>query len=556
MDMKRTIALVVFVMSTFLLMDSWQRQNSPLPAPQATTTSTTTAGSANSGVSSVPTPSQSSQATPQSTTPAHHAGKVAFAQRVKIQTDNYVAEIDTAGGDLRSLSLSNHANAEDNSKPLPLFKDKGEPFYIVQTGLLGEGLPNHNTVYTSTSTSYQLENGKDSVDVVLTAPEANGLKIEKVYTFHRHSYVIDIAYRITNNSTNPVSANAYYQFLRDSHSPPGDVAALQTFTGPAVYTDKNKFSKVSFSDIEKSKESYEKKANNGWVAMLQHYFVAAWLPKENVEREFYTKKLDGDLYTAGVIVPVNSIQPGTTANVAMPLYAGPQEIDKLTKLAPGLELVIDFGILKIVAMPIFKVLHFIYGWVGNWGIAIILLTLLIKLIFFPLQNKASRSMAQIKILAPKMQKLKEIHGDDRMKLQQATMELYKKEKINPLGGCLPIVIQIPVFIALYWVLLGSVELRHAPFFLWIKDLSASDPYFILPVIYVITMFVQMKIQPASPDPVQQKVMLAMPIVFGVMFLFFPAGLVLYWIVNNVVSIAQQWYINGQIEKESLAKNRS
>ena len=240
----------------------------------------------------------------------------------------------------------------------------------------------------------------------------------------------------------------------------------------------------------------------------------------------------------------------------MPLYIGPQDVDTLGKLAPGLDLVVDYGIFTIIAAPIFKVLHFIHNWVGNWGVAIILLTVLIKLLFFPLQNKASRSMAQMKILGPKMQKLKEQFGDDRQKLQQATMELYKKEKINPLGGCLPILIQIPVFISLYWVLLASVELRHAPFALWITDLSAKDPFFVLPVIYAITMFVQMKLQPASPDPVQQKVMMAMPIIFSVMFLFFPAGLVLYWIVNNVLSITQQWYINRTMEAEAAAKGNA
>ena len=338
------------------------------------------------------------------------------------------------------------------------------------------------------------------------------------------------------------------------------IGAPTSFTGPVVYTEKGKFEKVNFSDIDKRQKNnepfYSKKAVDGWVGMLQHYFVAAWLPKGNIAREFYAKKIDDKLYTAGVIVSAGTIAPGQTVSVDMPLYIGPQDVDTLGKLAPGLDLVVDYGIFTIIAAPIFKVLHFIHNWVGNWGVAIILLTVLIKLLFFPLQNKASRSMAQMKILGPKMQKLKEQFGDDRQKLQQATMELYKKEKINPLGGCLPILIQIPVFISLYWVLLASVELRHAPFALWITDLSAKDPFFVLPVIYAITMFVQMKLQPASPDPVQQKVMMAMPIIFSVMFLFFPAGLVLYWIVNNVLSITQQWYINRTMEAEAAAKGNA
>jgi YidC/Oxa1 family membrane protein insertase len=547
MDIQRTIALVVFLTSSFLLWDAWQKQHVP---PRQTKQPTVASTPAPTQLGNTPTPTATT-VTPEK--PVQQGGTLAVGQRIHIQTDKFNVEIDTAGGDLRSLTLLEHLAVEDKSKPVILMRDKGEPFYVTQSGLLGNGLPNHNTNYSTAATKYQLDSGQEKLEVSLAAPEADGIKVNKAYTFHRGSYVIDTAYQITNTGTVPVKPYAYFQFLRDSSPPAGAVKMVNTFTGPAIYTDKDKFVKVSFSDIDKGKETYSKKATDGWLAMLQHYFVAAWLPQGNMEREFYTKKIGDKLYTAGVIVNVGTVEPGKTVTVDMPLYAGPQEVDKLANLAPGLNLVVDYGWLKIIAEPIFKVLHFIYDWVGNWGIAIILLTVLIKLIFYPLQNKAARSMAQMKILAPRMQKLKEQYGEDRMKLQQAMMELYKKEKINPLGGCLPIAIQIPVFIALYWVLLGSVELRHAPFALWIKDLSASDPYFILPVVYAITMFIQMKIQPASPDPVQQKVMMAMPIVFSVMFLFFPAGLVLYWIVNNVLSIVQQWHINRVIEAEKGTK---
>ncbi|MBA2689982.1 MAG: membrane protein insertase YidC [Burkholderiales bacterium] len=546
MDIQRTIIFVIFFTSAFLLWDAWHKQYAPALKPPSPT------------VASTPSPTQlATPAVPPASVPGQavvqQAGALPAGQRVKVSTDKFIAEIDTAGGDLRRLTLLNHQAAEDKSKPLVLMRDDGQPLYVTQSGLLGPGLPTHNTAYVAAQTQYQMASGQGKLEVRLVAPPGNGVQVTKLYIFHPGSYVIDIAYEIVNTGTAAVNPYAYYQFLRDGEPPPGDVKMLNTFTGPAVYTEKDKFVKVSFSDIDKGKEPYTKKATNGWLALLQHYFVAAWLPPGNGEREFYTKKIGDALYAAGVLVPVGVVQPGKMITVAMPLYAGPQQVDVLEKLSPGLDLVVDYGWLTIIAAPIFKVLKFIYQWVGNWGVAIILLTVLIKALFYPLQSKASRSMAQMKVLAPKMQKLKEQYGDDRAKLQQAMMEMYKKEKINPLGGCLPILIQIPVFISLYWVLLATVELRHAPFALWIQDLSVADPYFILPVIYALTMFVQMKLQPMSPDPVQQKVMMAMPVVFSVLFIFFPAGLVLYWIVNNVLTIAQQWHINRVIERESAAK---
>jgi len=488
--------------------------------------------------------------------PTTEAGAVPTGTRLQVSTDKLLVEIDTAGGDLRNVTLIEHKGFDDQSKPLQLMRDQGEPYYVTQSGLLGEGLPTHNTIYTAAAPSYDLATGQDKLELRLTAPETGGVKVDKVYTFHRGSYVVDVAYAVTNGGAAAISPEAYFLLVRDSNPSPGDVKMLNTFTGPALYSEHDKFKKVSFSDIDKYKEAFTEKASDGWIGIVQHYFVTAWLPKPGAAHEFYIDKPGDKRYRAGIKALGGAIEPGKTGTVDTSLYIGPQDVDKLAKLAPGLELVVDYGWLTIIAAPIFKVLHFIHGWVGNWGVAIILLTVLIKLLFFPLQNKASRSMAQMKVLAPKMQKLKEQYGDDRQKLQQATMELYKKEKINPLGGCLPIAIQIPVFISLYWVLLASVDLRHAPFALWINDLSAKDPFYVLPVIYAVTMFVQMKLQPASPDPVQQKVMMAMPIIFSVMFIFFPAGLVLYWIVNNVLSISQQWYINRLIEAENTAKGHA
>jgi YidC/Oxa1 family membrane protein insertase len=349
--------------------------------------------------------------------------------------------------------------------------------------------------------------------------------------------------------------------MRDGN-PPSEAAAqtnafagVTTFTGPAVYTDEAKFTKVDFSDIAKGKQSHPKTAKDGWIAMIQHYFVSAWLPKNGVDREYYTNKVAENRYTAGVKVPIGTIPPGATASVTVPVYIGPQETETLEKVAPGLKLVVDYGWLYIIAAPLFWLLKWIHSLIGNWGWAIIVLTIIIKLIFYPLNAKAGRSMAQMKVLTPKMEKLKQLYGDDRQKLNQAMMELYKTEKINPLGGCLPILVQIPVFIALYWVLLASIELRHAPWLGWIQDLSAPDPYFILPVIYAVSMLVQTKLNPQPADPVQAKVMLMMPIMFSVFFLFFPAGLVLYWVCQNLLSILQQWHINRTLEREAKAKAR-
>jgi YidC/Oxa1 family membrane protein insertase len=328
---------------------------------------------------------------------------------------------------------------------------------------------------------------------------------------------------------------------------------VPTFTGVAVYTDKDKFQKFAFADIEKGKAQHTKNSEDGWIAMLQHYFFSAWLPRSGMPREFYTRRLEDGLYSAGVIVPVGAVATGASATVTVPLYAGPEEQEKLARIAPGLDLTIDYGWLTVIAVPLFWVLAWLNHWVGNWGVAIILLTVIIKLLFYPLSAASYRSMAKMRVLAPKLQKLKDQYGEDRQRLQQAMMELYKTEKINPLGGCMPIVVQIPVFIALYWVLLASVELRHAPFVLWIDDLAAADPWFILPILMAGTMFVQTSLNPEPPDPVQAKVMKIMPIVFSVFFFFFPAGLVLYWLVNNVLSIAQQWRITRVLERKAAPR---
>ena len=393
------------------------------------------------------------------------------------------------------------------------------------------------------------------VTVRLTAVLANGIHVVKVYGFHRDSYVIDVGFEIENKSAAAIQADGYFQLVRDGKPPVGDSAMLPTYTGIAVYTDKEKFQKVAFTDVDKGKVSYPKKSNDGWIAMLQHYFLSAWLPANNVAREFYTRHLDNGLYAAGVILPLGSIEAGASATLTVPLYAGPQEGDNLSKLAPGLDLTIDYGWLTVIAKPLFWFLQWLHHWVGNWGVAIILLTVTIKALFYPLSAASYRSMARMRVMAPRLQKLKDQYGNDRQRMNQAMMELYKTEKINPLGGCLPVVVQIPVFIALYWVLLASVELRHAPFMLWIDDLVGADPYFVLPVLMGATMIFQTYLNPEPPDPVQAKIMKIMPIAFSVMFFFFPAGLVLYWLINNILSIAQQWQITHAMEHAKPAHGK-
>ena len=546
MDTQRLFLLIVFCLSVFLLVDAWQRGNSPAQAPHAEQPVKTQ--------QVAPTPSeklaavQQAQTSPQAT--ATEAG-----QKISVKTDYLLAEIDTAGGDLRRLELMKHRDTLDEKKNFLLLQNNPEHIYVAQSGLIGHDLATHKTQFSAEAANYELKPGAERLEVRLTAPAVDGIKVTKVYTFRKSSYLMDVSYEISNNSAIPLQPFAYFQFLRDGKPPAGETKLVPTYTGPAIYTEQQKFEKIEFASIDKGKAKYPQNADNGWIAILQHYFLAAWLPKDKTPREFYAKKLGEDLYSVGTILPVPKIDSGKTATITVPLYAGPQEQDSLSKLAPGLGLTVDYGWLTVIAVPLFWVLSWLYKWAQNWGVAIILLTVLIKFLFYPLSAASYRSMAKMRVLAPKMQKIKEQYGNDRQRLHQAMMELYKTEKINPLGGCLPILVQIPVFIALYWVLLASVELRHAPFALWITDLSAPDPYYVLPVIMGITMIIQSRLSPEPPDPIQARMMKIMPIAFSVFFFFFPSGLVLYWLINNILSIAQQWQITRVIERAKPAHGK-
>jgi YidC/Oxa1 family membrane protein insertase len=540
MDNQRLILLLVFSFSLIMLWDAWVKHGQPQPA--ATTAAAGAAAPAPS--STLPAPAAQAGVAAVPATPATPA-----AAKASVTTDLFKLDISALGGDIVRLELLKHRATENAASNFLLFEDKHG--YAAQSGLIGAALPNHRSPWTLAGTSFELKDGQNELRVRLEAAGADGVKVAKTYVFKRGSYLIGVEHEVANGGAAAVAPNAYFQLARNGQAPEGANAMMSTFTGPAFYTDAEKYHKVDFADIAKGKAKAPAQANNGWVAMVQHYFLSAWLPQGNSQREFFTRKLGDDLFAAGVIVPMAQIAPGASGKLETALYAGPQEQDKLAKVAPGLDLVVDYGWLTVIAAPLFWVLEAIYKFVGNWGWAIIGLTVLLKLIFFPLSAASYKSMAKMRVLTPKLMKLKETYADDRSRMNQEMMELYKREKVNPLGGCLPILVQIPVFIALYWVLLGTVEMRGAPWLGWITDLSAKDPYFILPLIMGVTMFVQTKLNPTPPDPIQAKVMLWMPVVFTGMFLFFPAGLVLYWTVNNVLSIAQQWQVNRMIESAGL-----
>ena len=546
MDTRRLILVLIFTFSSFMLWENWQKYNQPKPPAEAGVA--TVAGAA------APKPSTNLQAGTASPGVAPVvAPSASTAETFTVSTDLVKATISAQGGDLVNLELLKYKEHDNKEKTFVLFDSKHH--YVAQSGLIGQGLPTHRSIFKRVGGESALADGKDELKVRLEAAGENGVTLAKTLTFKRGSYVVDIAWEISNGSDKPFAPHAYYQLQRNDVAPSGETAMVSTFTGPAVYTDGEKYQKVAFEDIAKDKAKFAKTADNGWLAIVQHYFVAAWVPKDNTPREFYMRKLEGgNIFQAGVIVPVAEIAPGAKAQTSITLFAGPQEQSALKQIATGLDLVVDYGWLTVVAAPIFWALEAIYKLVGNWGWAIVVLTIIIKLIFFPLSAASYKSMGKMKLLTPRLMQLKERFGDDKQRLNQEMMKLYQTEKVNPLGGCLPIMVQIPVFIALYWVLLGAVEMRDAPWVLWIKDLASPDPYYILPIIMMASMFLQTKLNPTPPDPIQAKVMMAMPLIFGVMFFWFPAGLVLYWVVNNVLSIAQQWQITRMLEAGGKAAN--
>ncbi|HEX8009512.1 MAG TPA: membrane protein insertase YidC, partial [Casimicrobiaceae bacterium] len=537
MDTQRLILFVIFSFSALFLWERWQAEQRPpasVPAP-----------SASQGANGVPAPTAGAlPATGVPNVPSPAPNAAAKGETITIKTDRYVAEVDTLGAVIKEVALIEHSDTENAAKPYVLLQKNENRTFVAQSGLIGEGLPNHHTLWQALPGLRELAPGSDKLELKLTAGE-----VTQTLTFRRGSYVIDVSYEVKNTGSAPISPAAYFQFARDN-KPVGvqSWGAPTAYTGPVLYNDNDKYKKLDFADIDKGKAKFTDKTDNGWVGMVEHYFVAAWLPSDakKLPREFYVNKVD-NLYYDGVKVPLGTIAPGATGTIDVPLYAGPQEQDTLKSLAPGLDLVVDYGIFTVIAAPLFWLLKWLHSLLGNWGWAIIAMTIIIKSAFYPLNHASARSMAKMKLIAPKMKALQEQYANDKQQLQMKMMELYKTEKINPLGGCLPILIQIPVFIALYWVLLAAVEMRGAPWLGWITDLTAPDPLYILPIVMGITSILQVKLNPQPMDPMQARIMMIMPMAFTVMFVFFPAGLVLYWIVNNILSITQQWVINKQVE---------
>lgn len=554
-DIRRTILWVIFGFSMVLLWDKWQLHNGnkatffPTPATTAAPAPAGTA-SATAGAASVPsatgTPAASQGAAAVPGQPATTAAP-ATRERVQVATDVYRLTFDSEGGSLTHAELLKHADIGDKSgKNFLLLDESANRVYVAQTGLIGGAFPTHKTLMTAVPGPRELKDGQDELSIRFESPDQGGVKLVKTWTVKRGQYDIAVKHEVVNTGTAPVSPELYLQLVRDGNKPPGESSFYSTFTGPAVYTEAKKYQKVEFKDIEAGKVDIQKDSTNGYVAMVQHYFATAWLLGNDIPRNLFMRKVDTNLYSVGMITQLGAIAPGASKTVDARLFAGPQVEKTLEALSPGLELVKDYGWLTILSKPLYWLLDQLHKILGNWGWAIVALVLLLKIAFYWLNAKAYASMAKMKAINPKIMEMRERLKDKPQQMQQEMMRIYREEKVNPMGGCFPIMIQIPVFIALYWVLLSSVEMRNAPWIGWIHDLSAPDPFFILPLLMTLSSLLQTALNPAPPDPLQAKMMWFMPLIFSVMFFFFPAGLVLYWLTNNILSIAQQWIINTRM----------
>ena len=551
MDIRKTLLWAIFTISAILLFDAWQLHNGQgsffskpnIEAQQASAAKdlATTAGAPKNDLPKAAATASAPASAPVLFVP-NKTGEI-----ITLKNDVITLEIDTLGGVISRAQLTKHLE-EDKSGVLIFERSKARQYYA-RSGLVsasGVELPNHTQVFSVSKNS-----AGNSVTLVA---EKNGIRLEKVLTLDNGSYVVDAKHTIKNLSNPSADLTLYAELVRDNGKLEESMF-YATFTGPALYTDAEKFQKIEFSDIEKNKAKLpgtQQKDSPTWIAMVQHYFASAWIPSNSFQKDLYVGKLENNQYRIGVQSKLEALGVGQEKTETLKLFVGPQEEQVLEKIAPGLELVKDYGWFTILAKPIFWLLEKIHALVNNWGWSIIFLTILIKLAFFPLSAASYKSMARMKLVQPKVLELKERHKGEPQKLNQAMMEMYRKEKINPLGGCFPVLIQIPVFIALYWVLLSSVEMRGAPWWGWIQDLSKPDTLFgvwfgapigLLPILMAVSMFIQTKLNPTPPDPLQAKLMMFMPLAFSVMFFFFPSGLVLYWVVNNILSIAQQWQIN-------------
>ncbi|MCW5232838.1 membrane protein insertase YidC [Verminephrobacter eiseniae] len=553
-DIRHSVLWVIFGFSMILLWDKWQVHNGnralffPAPAPTAPAASAgARPASADAAHAPAPAAGASPDAVPGQPAVSGQPAAVPVArERVQVQTDLYRLTFDSQGGSLTHAELLEHADMADKTRRFQLLDESAQRVYVAQTGLIGGSFPTHKTPMTALPGPRELAEGANELAIRFESPSQGGLKLVKTWTLRRGSYAIAVRHEVLNTGSATVSPQLYLQLVRDGNKPPGESSFYSTFTGPAVYTDAKKYQKIEFKDIENDKVDIPKEAPDGYVAMVQHYFATAWLLADGVQRQPFTRKVDTNLYSVGMLTPLGSIAPGASRTLDARLFAGPQVETMLETLSPGLELVKDYGWLTILAKPLYWLLEQLHQLLRNWGWSIVGLVLLLKIAFYWLNAKAYASMAKMKAINPKIMEMRERLKDKPQQMQQEMMRIYREEKVNPMGGCFPIVIQIPVFIALYWVLLSSVEMRNAPWIGWIHDLSTPDPLFILPLLMTASSLLQTALNPAPPDPMQAKMMWFMPLIFSVMFFFFPAGLVLYWLTNNILSIAQQWIINTRM----------
>ena len=562
-DIRRILLWVVFTMSLVLLWDAWNKHtgqpsifasSGSKPAAAAPPLGSIAGATSQVGVpapalTGLPTPVGTGAAATSGAVPAA-TGALARGEVIEVTTDLVKASFDSNGGNLVRLELLRHSDAEDRQRYVLLFDQSADRSYAAQSGLVatqaGVAVPNHYSPMKHAAGATRLADGSNELQVRFESVGEGAVKLAKTYTFKRGEYSIGVRHEARNDGAAPVAAQLYLQLARDGNPPRGESSFYFTFTGPAVFTDAKKFEKVDFKDIEKGKTGHVTAASDGWVAMVQHYFASAWLVPPGAPREFRTAKVSSNLYSVAMVLPLGEIDAGASKVHDAILFAGPQEENKLAAMAPGLDLVKDYGWFTVLAKPLFWLLDQLFKVLGNWGWSIVALVVLLKIAFYWLNASAYRSMAKMKAVGPRVTDLRERYKDKPQLMQQEMMRIYREEKVNPLGGCLPILVQMPFFIALYWVLLSSVEMRNAPWIGWITDLSAKDPWFILPVLMTASSLFQVWLNPTPADPMQAKMMWMMPLIFGVMFFFFPAGLVLYWLTNNILSIAQQWYINRQV----------
>ncbi|MBL0945852.1 MAG: membrane protein insertase YidC [Hydrogenophaga sp.] len=554
-DIRRSILWVVFGFSMVLIWDKWQIHNGK-PAtffPSATPPAATAPAAAN-GAGTPPAASLPQAAGAAGSTAVPGADAVAPGAanvRHEVRTDVLRLSFQSEGGALVGAQLLRHAQAtggkdRDVQTPFTLLTQEGNRTYLAQSGLVGGSFPTHKTPMTLVGNPGQLADGQDELKVRYESAEVGGVQLVTTYTLRRGAYDIAVTHEVINRGSAPVKPQLYRQLVRDGNTTESQTPFYSTFTGPAVYTSEQKYQKIEFKNIGGDKASYVRNTSDGYVAMVQHYFASAWLGENGEARENFVRKVADDLYSVGTLTTLPEIAPGQTHTAQARLFVGPQDEKMLERVAPGLELVKDYGWLTILAKPLYWLLEKIHGFVGNWGWAIVLLVVLIKAAFYWLNASAYRSMAKMKAINPRIMEMRERLKDNPQQMQQEMMKIYREEKVNPLGGCFPILIQIPVFIALYWVLLSSVEMRNAPWLGWITDLSTPDPFYILPLVMAVTTMIQTALNPLPPDPLQAKLMWFMPLIFSVMFFFFPSGLVLYWITNNVLTILQQAHINHRM----------